>query len=50
MPPIEKKAGGSMKYSIIEEDLKEVYQRNITWERLRGKTVLVTGAYGMLAS
>lgn len=39
-----------MNRSIIEQDLKEVYQRKIPWEKLEGKTVLVTGAYGMLAS
>lgn len=40
-----------MKRSIIEQDLQEVFLRsNIPWERLEGKTVLVTGAYGMLAS
>lgn len=39
-----------MKCSILEEDLAEVYRRDIPWEKLRGKSVLVTGAYGMLAS
>ncbi|MDO4343718.1 MAG: NAD-dependent epimerase/dehydratase family protein [Eubacteriales bacterium] len=39
-----------MKRDIIEEDLKDIYNRNIPWEMLENKTVLVTGAYGMLAS
>ena len=39
-----------MKHSIIEQDLEEVFHRNIPWEKLEGKTVLITGAYGMLAS
>lgn len=39
-----------MRRRIVEKDLEEVYQRDIPWERLEGKTVLVTGAYGMLAS
>lgn len=39
-----------MKQTIIEQDLKEIYNRSIPWQALEGKTVLVTGAYGMLAS
>ncbi len=39
-----------MKSTIIEKDLEDVCRRNIPWENLEGKTVLVTGAYGMLAS
>lgn len=35
---------------IIEHDLENIYQRNIPWNRLEHKTVLITGAYGMLAS
>lgn len=35
---------------IIEQDMEDIYRRNIPWERLRNKTVLITGAYGMLAS
>lgn len=35
---------------IIREDLEEIYSRNIDWEKLRGKTIFITGAYGMLAS
>jgi len=36
--------------NIIYEDLENIYRRDIAWERLKNKTVLVTGAYGMLAS
>lgn len=39
-----------MKRGIIEEDLEDIYSRNIPWERMENKTVLLTGAYGMLAS
>lgn len=39
-----------MKCQIIENDLKDVYGRAVPWEKLQDKTVLVTGAYGMLAS
>lgn len=40
-----------MKYSIVKQDLQEIFQRKyIPWERLEGKTVLITGAYGMLVS
>lgn len=39
-----------MNNSIIIEDLEEIYSRSIPWEKLKEKTVLITGAYGMLAS
>lgn len=39
-----------MRQKIIEQDLEEIYSRNIPWQKLENKTVLVTGAYGMLAS
>ena len=35
---------------VIREDLEEVYGREINWERLRNKTIFITGAYGMLTS
>lgn len=35
---------------IVEEDMKDIYSRSIDWNELNGKTVLLTGAYGMLAS
>ena len=35
---------------IIERDLKEIYETDIDWNVLENKTVLITGAYGMLAS
>ena len=36
---------------IIEEDMRKILKSGIVdFDRLRGKTVLVTGAYGMLAS
>lgn len=36
--------------AVIREDLEEIYARDIGWGALGGKSVLVTGAYGMLAS
>ncbi len=39
-----------MKDDIIFQDIKEIYHRNIDWNQLRDKTVLVTGPNGMLAS
>lgn len=39
-----------MKDDIILQDIKEIYCRNIDWNQLRDKTVLVTGPNGMLAS
>lgn len=35
---------------VIREDLEEICGRKIRWERLRNKTILITGAYGMLPS
>lgn len=35
---------------IIREDLEELYLRKIPWEKLRRKSILITGAYGMIAS
>lgn len=36
--------------SIIYNDLEEIYARECNWKELEGKTFLLTGAYGMLAS
>ena len=35
---------------VIFEDLENVKSRDIPWEKLKGKRVLISGAYGMLAS
>lgn len=34
----------------VQEDLKQLLEQNIPWQLLREKTVLITGATGMLAS
>lgn len=39
-----------MKREIIQSDLENIFRRNIPWTKLENKTVLITGAYGMLAS
>ena len=39
-----------MKGEIIIEDLRRMCQADLPWKQLDGKTVLVTGATGMLAS
>ena len=39
-----------MFHRIIDEDLLNIYNRNIDWHRFDNKTVFVSGAYGMLAS
>ena len=39
-----------LKNKIIREDLEELYAREIPWEKLKGKSILITGAYGMIAS
>ena len=38
------------KSTIIREDIENIYGRNLPWDRLKNCTVLITGAYGMLAS
>lgn len=35
---------------IIQEDLENIYRARKSWNQLEGKTILITGAYGMLAS
>lgn len=35
---------------IILKDCEEIYHQNIPWHKLYGKSVLISGAYGMLAS
>ena len=36
--------------SIISEDVKNILANDLDWERFRGKTVLITGASGMIPS
>ncbi len=35
---------------IILDDMDEVYSRDYDWNRLSGKTIYISGSYGMLAS
>ena len=35
---------------VLEQDLDAIIQENISWEKLKGKTVLITGASGMIGS
>lgn len=39
-----------MKNSIIFKDMEDIFERDIPWNKLENKTLLLTGAYGMLAS
>lgn len=39
-----------MMKSIIKQDMEDIYSRNVDWNVLKDSTVLLTGAYGMLAS
>ena len=39
-----------MREGVIIEDLRRMCQADLPWQQLEGKTVLVTGATGMLAS
>lgn len=36
--------------SIINQDMEDIYSRELQWKKLDGKTLLITGAYGMIAS
>lgn len=36
--------------SIIQEDIETIIQKPITWEQLYNKTILITGANGLIAS
>ena len=38
------------RFDIIQSDMENIYERNLSWELLRNKTILISGAYGMLAS
>ncbi len=35
---------------VILEDLENIYQRKIDWEKLKNKTMLITGVNGLIAS
>lgn len=39
-----------MNYSIIEKDMQEIYNNGLDYNCFRNKTIIITGAYGMLAS
>ncbi|GBF72217.1 UDP-glucuronate decarboxylase [Paenibacillus sp. 598K] len=39
-----------MNHSVIEEDLEDILGKNIAWQELSGRTVLITGASGLLPS
>lgn len=39
-----------LNHRIINEDMLDIYQRDIDWYKLREQTVVITGATGMLAS
>ena len=39
-----------MNYLIIKKDMEEIYSRKLPWHMFSETTVLVSGAYGMLAS
>lgn len=39
-----------MKITELYKDMREIHDRGYDWELLRNRTVLITGAYGMLAS
>lgn len=39
-----------MKNKVLQEDMADIFNRNIEWSKLNKKTILLTGAYGMIAS
>lgn len=39
-----------MRHPVVTEDLAHVAGRDVPWERLRGKTVLISGAYGFVVA
>ena len=39
-----------MKSKIIDEDMQNIFNRKINWNVFRNKTILITGATGMLAT
>ena len=39
-----------MMQKVIYEDLERAFSSNVPWECLKGKSIMVTGAYGMIAS
>lgn len=45
-----KKASHTTRHPIIEEDLKNITSRSLPWDLLSGKTVLISGANGLVPS
>lgn len=39
-----------MENPVLKQDMEDIYSRNIDWSLFDGKTILLSGAYGMLAS
>lgn len=39
-----------IKNSVIMADMEDIYNRNVDYTRLKNKTIMITGAYGMIAS
>ncbi len=39
-----------MMNQILLDDMEDIYSRDLDWNKLEGKTILLTGAYGMIAS
>ena len=40
----------SMLQEVIYEDLEKAFSSDVPWENIRGKSIMITGAYGMIAS
>ena len=35
---------------VLEDDLKTIIAEDLSWEKLKNKTVMITGASGMVGS
>ena len=44
-----KKAERIMNYSIIANDMIEIFSNGLDYSLLNNKTIMITGAYGMIA-
>jgi len=43
-------AAGGLTSGVVAQDVREIVETDLPWEKLAGKTVLVTGASGMIPS
>lgn len=39
-----------MRKDLLNKDMNEIFSQNINWKCLEGKTIMISGATGMIAS